>query len=423
MAYIGKGLDNGVRNQFIFAATQGQTAFSGADSDGKTLAISDILYTDCFQNGVKLEPTTDYTVTLTSLTLVNAASLNDVVDIVSFDIFAVPDTVPASTGGTFTGGVTFSTKLNVPTATTAPSSPAEGDIWFNSSASTVSGIVSKAMANYSGSGWFQMSNKFTATGGTVSTYSSGGINYKVHTFTSSGSLVVTGAGVVDYLIVAGGGGGGSGNGGPSASGGGGGAGGMLTGSTTVTGTVAVTIGAGGSGSNDVNGVSGNSSVFNAISTVGGGGGQCGSNTTPSGGSGGGGDYTTGGAGTSGQGNAGGDARTLPYYGGGGGGAGQTGRDYNANAGRNGDGGYGIASSISGSSITYAGGGGSGVYNGNDTGVGQGGLGGGGSGGKQDRSGGSNGSVNTGGGGGGGADGGTNSSWSGGSGIVIVRYTA
>ena len=105
MAYIGKGLDNGVRNQFIFAATQGQTAFSGADSDGKTLAISDILYTDCFQNGVKLEPTTDYTVTLTSLTLVNAASLNDVVDIVSFDIFAVPDTVPASTGGTFGGAI------------------------------------------------------------------------------------------------------------------------------------------------------------------------------------------------------------------------------------------------------------------------------------------------------------------------------
>ena len=113
MAYIGKGLDNGVRNQFIFAATQGQTAFSGADSDGKTLAISDILYTDCFQNGVKLEPTTDYTVTLTSLTLVNAASLNDVVDIVSFDIFAVPDTVPASTGGTFNGKITADAGIDI----------------------------------------------------------------------------------------------------------------------------------------------------------------------------------------------------------------------------------------------------------------------------------------------------------------------
>ena len=62
MAYIGKGLDNGVRNQFVFAATQGQTSFSGSDSDGKTLAMTDILYTDCYQNGVKLKPTTDYTV-------------------------------------------------------------------------------------------------------------------------------------------------------------------------------------------------------------------------------------------------------------------------------------------------------------------------------------------------------------------------
>ena len=107
MAYIGRGLNNGVRNQFIFAATQGQTAFTGADSDGKTLAMTDILYTDCYQNGVKLEPTTDYTVSLTTLTLVSAASVNDVINIVSFDIFAVPDTVSASTGGTFVGQVNF----------------------------------------------------------------------------------------------------------------------------------------------------------------------------------------------------------------------------------------------------------------------------------------------------------------------------
>ena len=107
MAYIGKGLDNGVRNQFVYAATQGQTAFTGADSDGKTLAMTDILYVDCYQNGVKLKPTTDYTVSSTTLTLVNAASLNDVINIVSFDTFAVPDTVSASTGGTFVGQVTF----------------------------------------------------------------------------------------------------------------------------------------------------------------------------------------------------------------------------------------------------------------------------------------------------------------------------
>jgi hypothetical protein len=113
MAYIGKGLDNGVRNQFVFAATQGQTSFSGSDSDGKTLAMTDILYVDCYQNGVKLKPTTDYTLTSTTLTLVNAASLNDVINIVSFDIFAVPDTVPASTGGTFSGDVAMGVGSNI----------------------------------------------------------------------------------------------------------------------------------------------------------------------------------------------------------------------------------------------------------------------------------------------------------------------
>ena len=136
MAYIGKGLDNGVRNQFIFAATQGQTAFSGADSDGKTLAISDILYTDCFQNGVKLEPTTDYTVTLTSLTLVNAASLNDVVDIVSFEVFGIPDTVSASSGGTFGGGIT-ATSYGAVSGTTGTFSGTLGV----TGASTLTGIV------------------------------------------------------------------------------------------------------------------------------------------------------------------------------------------------------------------------------------------------------------------------------------------
>ena len=106
MAYIGKSPQNGVRNRFVYAATQGQTAFTGADADSKTLAISDALYTDVYQNGVKLKLTTDWTATATTVTLVNAASADDVIEIVSFDVFSVSDTVPASTGGTFNGGIT-----------------------------------------------------------------------------------------------------------------------------------------------------------------------------------------------------------------------------------------------------------------------------------------------------------------------------
>ena len=45
----------------------------------------------------------------------------------------------------------------------------------------------------------------TATGGTITTNG----NYKVHSFTSSGTFTVTGTGTVEYLVVGGGGGGGT----------------------------------------------------------------------------------------------------------------------------------------------------------------------------------------------------------------------
>ena len=65
--------------------------------------------------------------------------------------------------------------------------------------------------------------EFSASGGTETTYSSGGNDYKVHTFLSSGNFVTSGSTKnMDFLIVAGGGGGGAGQGG----GGGGGASGV-----------------------------------------------------------------------------------------------------------------------------------------------------------------------------------------------------
>src|SRR6056300_1659580 len=88
--------------------------------------------------------------------------------------------LPAISGAALTG-------IDAATvSSTAPSSPAEGDMWFNSSASTVSNISSKSMAVWSGTDWVQMSTKFSATGGTETTYTSGGVTYKVHTFTTSG---------------------------------------------------------------------------------------------------------------------------------------------------------------------------------------------------------------------------------------------
>ena len=309
---------------------------------------------------------------------------------------------------------------------TAPSSPAEGDIWFNSSASTVSGIDSKAMASYSGTAWYQMSNTFTGTGGTESTYDAGGVSYKVHTFTSSGTFTTTGlTQVVDFLIVAGGGGGGNCNTGAQG-GGGGGAGGFLTSSgtsganssalsqlTLTPGAYTVTIGAGGAGgsfSEDQIGAQGTNSTFGGLTAIGGGGGGANSTEGTTGGSGGGGKESdgVGRSGTSNQGMAGGNGSEADDKGGGGGGAGQTGRDHDVSEGA---GGAGLANSIrTGSAITYAGGGGAG-----GAGSAAGGAGGGGAGGVA-------GTANT--GGGGGADVGTSSGTAakaGGSGIVIVRY--
>ena len=292
-----------------------------------------------------------------------------------------------------------------------------------------------------------------ATGGTVTT--SG--DFKVHTFTGDGNFIVSAVGnpagsdKVSYMVVAGGGG--SGQDGS----GGAGAGGYREGkssqdsytasplnapdglSVSVT-TFPVTVGGGGAGVTSGPSNAGSNSVFSTITSAGGGKGgtvPAPHNSGGSGGSGGGSRANTnrpGGAGNTPpvsppQGNNGGavsDASPL-NMGGGGGGAGAVG-----NNGGNpyapivqGKGGDGVASSITGSSVTRAGGGGGG-YNGPGSNPGgPGGSGGGGAGGAWGGSPGMNavgsaGTANTG-GGGGGAGAGSGSGGAGGSGIVVIRY--
>lgn len=135
----------------------------------------------------------------------------------------------------------------------------------------------------------------------------------------------------------------------------------------------------------------------------------------SGGSGGGGadGQTPAGTGIAGQGNNGG-VGSASLGAGGGGGAGAAGGA--GGGGNNGAGGNGLQSSISGTATYYAGGGGGQRCPGLGSGGASGGLGGGGTG-----AGGASsaGTANTGGGGGG--DGGGGNSYTGGSGIVIIRY--
>lgn len=270
-------------------------------------------------------------------------------------------------------------------------------------------------------------NTITATGGTITTY--GG--YKYHTFTSSSSFQVTaGSGIFEYLVIAGGGGGGTDHGG------GGGAGGVLAGYVnTGTGTYTVTIGAGG-----LTGTNGSNSVLSGVATATGGGAGGGATANGStGGSGGGGCgnnsvSTTGGAGTATQGNNGGANNTSAgaEAGGGGGGAGAPGFIPGSNTSRGANGGVGTAAfsawglatstgELVGGTYYYAGGGGGGTNAGGNGGLG--GLGGGAKGGGPTAGESFAGTANTGGGGGGVGNGAPTVSKAGGSGIVIIRYTA
>jgi len=101
MPYIGKSPNFGVRSRFVYQATASQTSFSGSDADSKVLTYQDSLYLDVFQNGVLLKPGTDYTATTgTTVVLVTGASLNDVVEMIAYDVFSVANSYTQSESDT-----------------------------------------------------------------------------------------------------------------------------------------------------------------------------------------------------------------------------------------------------------------------------------------------------------------------------------
>ena len=115
MAYIGtepKDVRSFGRAKFDYTATQGQTAFTGADDDGKTLGFTDGQM-EVFVNGILMDESDFSTSNGNTVTLASAANLNDIISIVAMQT-DIPnsDYVPAS-GGTFTGAVTASNGLTV----------------------------------------------------------------------------------------------------------------------------------------------------------------------------------------------------------------------------------------------------------------------------------------------------------------------
>ena len=121
MAYIGtepKDIRSFGRAKFDYTASQGQTAFTGADDDGKTLGFTDGQM-EVFVNGILMDESDFSTSNGNTVTLASAANLNDIISIVAMQT-DIPnsDYVPAS-GGTFTGNVSMSGTLGVTGAVTA----------------------------------------------------------------------------------------------------------------------------------------------------------------------------------------------------------------------------------------------------------------------------------------------------------------
>ena len=128
MPYIGNSPGTGTRNRFIYTATASQTTFSGADDNGKTLKYADSDYVDVYLNGICLVPVTDYTSTSkTSIVLTQAASVNDTLEVVAYDIATISDTVSKADGGTFEDGVTIRTADNTAQLTLESTDPDAND--------------------------------------------------------------------------------------------------------------------------------------------------------------------------------------------------------------------------------------------------------------------------------------------------------
>ena len=105
MPYIGRSNDFGVRNRYYYTAIGSETSLSGLDDNGRILKFTDAEYVDVYLNGVLLVDSDDYTASANTISGLTALAASDVVEIVTYDVFNVADTVQASTGGEFSGGL------------------------------------------------------------------------------------------------------------------------------------------------------------------------------------------------------------------------------------------------------------------------------------------------------------------------------
>jgi hypothetical protein len=150
----------GVKSNFQYTPTAGQTVFSGADNSSNTLVINQSGLVNVYMNGVRLVQGTDYTASAANntITLTTGATTSDIIDIEVYGNFTGQSgAAVAITGGSITG-----------TAITATTLGASGTATLNTFVSNNSTISGGTINNTAIGGTTQAAGSFSDLTATTS---------------------------------------------------------------------------------------------------------------------------------------------------------------------------------------------------------------------------------------------------------------
>ena len=185
MSYIGKSPTQGVRSRYYFTATGGETSLSGADDNGVILIFTDGAYVDVYLNGVLLVAGTDYNTTTTNtIGGIAALAASDIVEIIVYDVFTLPDAVKASTGGTFSGTITATAFIGDGSSLTG----VVADL-VNDTTPQLGGDLDLNSSDITGTGNVSITGTVTATGDiTAASFNGGGFGNRNLIINPSGAI-------------------------------------------------------------------------------------------------------------------------------------------------------------------------------------------------------------------------------------------
>jgi hypothetical protein len=142
------GSIEGIREEFVFTSTAGQTVFSGLDDNGLTLVMDALELVDVFLNGIKIVKGIDYTLDIlnNTVTFASGRTLNDIVSVHSFGNFTAATNSLNIVGGSVNGSPIGNTTADSGTFTnlTATGTTSVGTITGSSLTATQSATLQQA---------------------------------------------------------------------------------------------------------------------------------------------------------------------------------------------------------------------------------------------------------------------------------------